>query len=59
MELNLEEALRYAGVPSSPPEELRREMAGLAAQMTRSVTPGGGGGCSSWSTRRRGRTCRS
>ena len=39
MELNLEEALRYAGVPSPPPEELRREVAEVAAQMTRSVTP--------------------
>ena len=39
MELNLEEALRYAGVPSPPPEELRQEVAEVAAQMTRSVTP--------------------
>ena len=39
MELNLEEALRYAGVPSPPPAELRREVAEVAAQMTRFVTP--------------------
>ena len=39
MELNLEEALRYAGVPSPPPEALRREMEDVAAGLTAAVTP--------------------
>ena len=39
MELNLEEALRYAGVPSPPPAELRREMAEVAAGLTAAVPP--------------------
>ena len=40
MELNLEEALRYAGVPSPPPEALQREMEDVAAGLTAAIVKG-------------------
>lgn len=39
MEPDIEEALRYAGVPSPPPEGLRREMEAVAASLTAAVRP--------------------
>ena len=39
MELDLEEALRYAGVPAPPPEALRRDMEEVAASVTAAVRP--------------------
>lgn len=39
MELDIFEALRYLGIKDPPPEELRREMAGIAGQLTRTVQP--------------------
>ena len=39
MRLDVEEALRYAGVPSPPPEALRREMEAVAAGVTAAVAP--------------------
>ena len=54
MELDIEEALRYAGVPAPAPEGLRREMEDVAADVTARFRPRW-----RWSTRRRGRCCRS
>lgn len=39
MELDIGEALRYLGAGSRPPEELRRDMAGVAEKLTRAVRP--------------------
>lgn len=39
MELNIMEALRYLGAGNNPPEELRREAAAVASQLTRALRP--------------------
>lgn len=39
MELNLAEALRYLGVKGEPPEELRRDLAAAADQLTGALRP--------------------
>ena len=39
MELDIEEALRYAGVPAPAPEGLRREMEDVAADVTARFRP--------------------
>lgn len=39
MTLNLEEALRLAGLPADAPEELRQRVAQIAQELTRTVTP--------------------
>ena len=39
MELNIDEALRYLGVPDPAPEELRREAESVAAQLTTMLPP--------------------
>ena len=39
MTIDIEEALRYAGVPAPPPEELRREMESVAQEVTSGFQP--------------------